>query len=82
MSLKVVMTRAQTAVCTAVSPMSGSPTFDIDKKKIGGEFKIPPRPTGRRSNKSKCKYKIVFWGQHIQVCITSERNGSWDTTFE
>ena len=27
------MTRAETAVCTAVSPMSGSPTFDIDKIK-------------------------------------------------
>ena len=51
MSLKAVMTRAQTAVCTAVSPMSGSPTFDIDKKKQKrGEFKTPPRPTGRRSN--------------------------------
>ena len=32
MSLKAVMTRAQTAVCTAVLPMSGTPTFDIDKK--------------------------------------------------
>ena len=46
-----MMTRAQTAVCTAVSPMSGSSTFDIDKKKQKrGEFKTPPRPTGRRSN--------------------------------
>ena len=30
------MTRAQTAVCTAVSSMSGSPTFDIDKKNRNG----------------------------------------------
>ena len=30
------MTRAQTAVCTAVSPMSRSPTFDIDKKNRNG----------------------------------------------
>ena len=36
MSLKAVMTRAQTAVCTAVSPMSGSLTFDIDKKNRNG----------------------------------------------
>ena len=38
----------------AVAPMSGSPTFDTDKKenrKIErGEFITPPRPTGRRSN--------------------------------
>ena len=37
----------------AVSPMSGSPTFDTEKKhrKIErGEFITPPRPTGRRSN--------------------------------
>ena len=33
----------------AVSPMSGGPTFDIEKKNKG-EFKTPPRPTGRRSN--------------------------------
>ena len=26
------MTRAQTAVCTAVSPMRGRPTLDIDNK--------------------------------------------------
>ena len=43
--------RAQTAVCTAVSPMSGSPTFDTQKTKPEcGEFITPPRPTGRRSN--------------------------------
>ena len=37
--------------CTAVSPMSGSPTFDTGKKKQKrGEFKTPPYPTGRRSN--------------------------------
>ena len=35
----------------AVSPMSGSPAFDIDKKKQKrGKFKTPPRPTGKRSN--------------------------------
>ena len=35
----------------AVSLMSGGPTFDIEEKKPEtGEFKTPPRPTGRRSN--------------------------------
>ena len=35
----------------AVSHMSGSPTFDIDKKKQKqGKFKTLPRPTDRRSN--------------------------------
>ena len=34
-----------------VSPMSGSPTYDIDKKsQKRGEFKTTPRPTGKRSN--------------------------------
>ena len=33
----------------AVSPMSGSPTFDTGKKQKRDEFKTPPRPTGRRS---------------------------------
>ena len=41
--------------CTAVSPMSGSPTFDTGKKKQKrGEFKTPPYPTGRRSNYVYC----------------------------
>ena len=41
----------QSVYCTAVSPMSGSPTFDTGKKKQKrGEFKTPPYPTGRRSN--------------------------------
>ena len=32
--------------------MSGSPTFDTGKKtQKRGEFKTPPYPTGRRSNK-------------------------------
>ena len=38
----------------AVSPKSGSPTFDTEKKPRKterGEFITPPRPTGRRSNK-------------------------------
>ena len=33
--------------------MSGSPTFDTEKKikkQKRGEFKTPPYPTGRRSN--------------------------------
>ena len=44
--------RSQTAVCTAVSPMSGSPTCDTEKnrKTERGEFITPPRLTGRRSN--------------------------------
>ena len=36
----------------AVSPMSGSPTFDTGKKQKQGEFITPPRLTGRRSNKA------------------------------
>ena len=48
----------------AVSPMSGSPTFDVDKKKQKrGEFKTPPRPTGRRSNKLCIARKIVSAAQ-------------------
>ena len=38
----------------AVSPMSGAPTFDIEKRQKRGEFKTPPRPTGRRSKKPSC----------------------------
>ena len=34
----------------AVSPMSGSPTFDTGKKQKRDEFKTLPRPTGRPSN--------------------------------
>ena len=34
----------------AVSPMSGVPTIDIKKSQKRGEFKTPPRPTGRRRN--------------------------------
>ena len=37
-------------LCTAVSLMSGAPTFDTGKKTETGEFITPPRPTGRRSN--------------------------------
>ena len=33
----------------AVLPMSGSPTFDTEKKQRG-EFITPSRPTGRRGN--------------------------------
>ena len=37
----------------AVSPMSGSPTFDTGKKQnYRGEFKTPPCPTARRNNKT------------------------------
>ena len=32
--------------------MRGAPTFDTGKRKKRGEFITPPRPTGRRSNKS------------------------------
>ena len=35
----------------AVSPMSGSPAFDTEKKPECGKFITPPRPTGRRSKK-------------------------------
>ena len=53
-----MVTRAQTVVCTAVSPMSGSPTLNTEKKNRKterGEFITPPRPTGRRSNNSPKK---------------------------
>ena len=45
--------------------MSGSPTFDTEKKikkQKRGEFKTPPYPTGRRSNKP----------HPIIVCYTSK----------
>ena len=49
----------------AVSPMSDSSTFDIDKwrkKQKRGEFATPPRPTGRRSsNNDQCmRYSIAI----------------------
>ena len=48
----------------AVSPMSGCPTFNVDKKKQKrGEFKTPPRPTGRRSNEHVRKRNLC----HLEV---------------
>ena len=43
-----MVTWAQTAVCTAVSPMGGSPTCDTEKnrKTERGEFITPPRMRG------------------------------------
>ena len=38
--------------------MSGSPTFDTGKKQKRGEFKTPPYPTGRRSNKTSSEERI------------------------
>ena len=35
------------------SPMSGGLTFDTEKIQKPGEFKTPPCPTGKGSNKSK-----------------------------
>ena len=48
-----MVTWAQTAVCTAVSPMNGSPNCDTEKnrKTERGEFITPTRPTGKRSKK-------------------------------
>ena len=40
--------------------MSGTPTFDTEKKQKRGEFITPPRPTGRRGN-----YKIR--GNHLSI---------------
>ena len=37
----------------AVSPMSGGPTFDMEKNQKRGKFKTLPRPTGKRSNKAR-----------------------------
>ena len=62
------------------SPMSGGPTFDIEKKQKRGEFKTPPRPTGRRSNKWQFKLIIYYPPLLIYVpcapaaigCVTSE----------
>ena len=50
----------------AVSPMSGSPTFGTEKKQKRGEFKTPPRPTGRRSNNEK---KCYFFYQTLYISI-------------
>ena len=45
---------------TAVSPISGSPTCDTEKKRgekiERGEFITPPRPTARRSNQKSVAY--------------------------
>ena len=37
----------------AVSPMSGSPIFNMGNKKKRGESITPPRPTGKQSNKEQ-----------------------------
>ena len=44
----------------AVLPMSGAPTFDIEKKPETGEFKTPPRPTGRRFKESKNCLRVLY----------------------
>ena len=44
--------------------MSGAPTFDTGKKQKRGEFITPPRPTGRRSNKSIA--------ERINRCVMTE----------
>ena len=46
----------------AVSPMSGSPTFDTEKKQTRGEFKTPPYPMGRRSNYCIMAQRFTFRG--------------------
>ena len=59
-----MVTWAQTAVCTAVSPMSGSPTCDTEKQKTErGEFITPPRPTGGYSKKNPDSRSIwtCYW---------------------
>ena len=69
-----MVTWAQTAVCKAVSPMSGSPIFDTRKKNRKterGEFITPPRPTGRRSNKAKTKFvTYMYLKDNRLICIT------------
>ena len=58
-------------VCTAVSPMSGSPTFDAQKKTERGEFTTPPRATGRRS-KNEYLVPAFVWQLYISVHVNLE----------
>ena len=54
----------------AVSPMSGSPTFDTGKKNKTetGEFNTPPRPADRRSNK---RHPIIVYYTSKNPCRVS-----------
>ena len=48
--------------------MSGSPTFDTEKK--GGEFKTPPRPTGRWSKTIFFRNDIVKYAAIANIVLT------------
>ena len=56
------MTRGQTAVCTAVSPMSGSPTFDIDKKKNRNGANLRLRYVLRAGEVKRKRLLKVYYG--------------------
>ena len=56
----------------AVSPMSGGPTFDIEKKQKRGEFKTSPRPTSRRSNNQQFVSAGVP-GKHRYMWVASAK---------
>ena len=62
----------------AVSPMSGSLTFDTEKKedrKIErGEFITPPRPTGRRSNQGPVFKRLFYEYCHSKCANTNLPN--------
>ena len=55
----------------AVSPMSGGPTFDIEKKQKRGEFKTPPRPTGRRSN-NYLLFEAKYVNKHTDTILLAK----------
>ena len=55
-----LLPRAETAVCTAVSPMSGSPTFDIDKKKFGANLRLRHALRAGRVIKVNANIKLYF----------------------
>ena len=61
----------------AVSPMSGSPTSDTEKRKIErGEFITPPRPTGRRNNNfSKLTYEC--FNEYVVVFLRTTPSENW-----
>ena len=54
--------------------MSGAPTFDTEKKnkQKRGEFITPPRPTGRRSNKTELTFRAKPKDLHTLASIDCE----------
>ena len=65
--------RAHAAACTAVSPMSGSPTSGTLKKTERGEFITPPGPTGRRSNEWLIANKLTLNSPKTEFMLIGSR---------